>query len=214
ARGWTSHVSQRLAVLATGLLAYGGAVAAGGNGFVAAFVAGLVFAAVSGGRLREPVEFTDDLALFASFLVWAIFGALLLAPQLSGEVSGISILYAVISLTLVRMLPVAIAMIGTKLRPATILFMGWFGPRGLASVVFTLIAFETLEQGDIASERLVEVATWTVFLSVIAHGLTAGPLATWYGRRVADEPAGQIEAGTDEDIAMPRALSVRGGPST
>jgi sodium/hydrogen antiporter len=208
-RGWTSHVSERLAVLATALLAYGGAVAAGGNGFVAAFVAGLVFAAVSRGRLREPVEFTDDLGLFASFLVWAIFGALLLAPQLSGEISGISILYAVVSLTLVRMLPVAIAMIGTKLRPVTIMFMGWFGPRGLASVVFTLIAFETLEHGDIASERLIEVATWTVFLSVIAHGLTAGPLATWYGRRVAEEPVEQLEGGTHKEPAMPRALTVR-----
>ena len=214
ARGWTSHVSERLAVLATALLAYGGAVSAGGNGFVAAFVAGLVFAAVSGGRLREPVEFTDDLGLFASFFVWAIFGALLLAPQLTGEVSGVSIVYAVASVTLVRILPVAIAMIGTKLRPVTILFMGWFGPRGLASVVFTLIAFETLEQGDIPSERLIEVATWTVFISVIAHGLTAGPLATWYGRKVADEPVEQVEGGTHQDPAVPRSLTVRGRPST
>jgi NhaP-type Na+/H+ or K+/H+ antiporter len=84
----------------------------------------------------------------------------------------------------------------------------------LASVVFTLIAFETLEQGDIASERLVEVATWTVFISVIAHGLTAGPLARWYGRKVADEPVEQVEGGTHQDPAVPRSLTVRGRPST
>ncbi|HWL50731.1 MAG TPA: hypothetical protein VNT92_12705, partial [Acidimicrobiia bacterium] len=65
-----------------------------------------------------------------------------------------------------------------------------------------------------ASERLIEVATWTVFISVIAHGLTAGPLATWYGRRVADEPVEQVEGGMDQDPSLPRSLTVRGRPST
>ena len=206
-RGWTSHLSDRLAVLATALLAYGGAVAAGGNGFVAAFVGGIVFAVASKGRLREPVEFTEDLALFASFLVWAIFGALLLAPQLTGGVSWLAILYAVLSLTLVRVIPVAVAMIGTGLRPATILFMGWFGPRGLASVVFTLIAFETLEEGGLASDTMIEIAAWTVFLSVILHGVTAGPLATRYGRLVADEPVEQLAVGAHLGDPVPRALT-------
>jgi NhaP-type Na+/H+ or K+/H+ antiporter len=206
-RGWTSHLSDRLAILATALLAYGGAVAAGGNGFVAAFVGGIVFAVASKGRLREPVEFTEELGLFASFLVWAIFGALLLAPQLTGGVSGLAILYAVLSLTLVRIIPVAVAMIGTGLRPATILFMGWFGPRGLASVVFTLIAFETLEEGGLASDTMIEIATWTVFLSVIFHGVTAGPLAAWYGRLVANEPMEQAVSADHLDDPVPRALT-------
>jgi sodium/hydrogen antiporter len=205
--GWTSHLSDRLAILATALLAYGGALAAGGNGFVAAFVGGIVFAVASKGRLREPVEFTEDLALFASFLVWAIFGALLLAPQLSGGVSWPAILYAVLSLTLVRMIPVALAMIGTGLRPATILFMGWFGPRGLASVVFTLIAFETLEEGGLASDTMIEIASWTVFLSVIFHGVTAGPLARWYGRGLTEEPAERTLSVGDLDDPVPRALT-------
>lgn len=205
--GWTSHLSDRLAILATALLAYGGALAAGGNGFVAAFVGGIVFAVASKGRLREPVEFTEDLALFASFLVWAIFGALLLGPQLSGGVSWLAILYAVLSLTLVRMIPVAFAMIGTGLRPATILFMGWFGPRGLASVVFTLIAFETLEEGGLASDTMIEIASWTVFLSVIFHGVTAGPLARWYGRGLTEGPALRTLSAGDLDDPVPRALT-------
>jgi NhaP-type Na+/H+ or K+/H+ antiporter len=204
-RDWTSPVSERLAVLASGLLSYGGAVAAGGNGFVAAFVGGLVFAAASKDRLRDRVEFTEDLGMFASFLVWAIFGALLLAPHLQNGVTGVTILYAVLSLTLVRMVPVAVSMMGTGLRRASIGFMGWFGPRGLASVVFTLIAFETLEQADLASAIVVEVATWTVFFSVIAHGLTARPLARMYGRRVADEPVEQ--AATHVGDPVPRSLS-------
>ncbi len=206
--GWTSHLSDRLAVLALGLLAYGGAVAVGGNGFVAAFGAGLVFAAASKGALREAVEFTEDLALFASFLVWAIFGALLLAPQLSDGVSVTAVFYAVLSLTVVRMVPVALALIGTGLRPSSVLFMGWFGPRGLASVVFTLIAFETLREGGLAPDAMIEIATWTIFLSVIAHGLTAGPVASWYGRRVADEPVEQLEP-SDPGAALPRAISHR-----
>ena len=206
-RGWTSPLSERLAVLATALLAYGGAVAAGGNGFVAAFVAGIVFAVASRGQLHEPVEFTEDLGMFASFLVWVTFGALLLAPQLNGGVSSTAIIYALLSLTLVRMVPVAVAMIGTGLKPASLLFMGWFGPRGLASVVFTLIAFESLQEGGLAPDLMIEIATWTVFLSVIAHGVTAGPLARRYGQSVADEPVEQLEAAAHLGDPVPRTLT-------
>jgi NhaP-type Na+/H+ or K+/H+ antiporter len=205
-REWTSALSERLAVLATALLAYGGAVTADGNGFVAAFVGGLVFAAASKRRLRKPVEFTEDLALFASFLVWGMFGALLLAPSLMAGVPSRAIFYAILSLTVVRMVPVAISMIGSGLRRESVTFVGWFGPRGLASVVFTLIAFESLQHGDPASLTIVEVATWTVFLSVLAHGLTARPLAKVYGRRVADEPVEQYEAGEHEENPVPRVL--------
>jgi sodium/hydrogen antiporter len=206
-RGWTSDISDRLAVLATALLAYGGSVTLGGNGFVAAFLGGLVFGAASKGQLHESVEFTEDLGFFASFAVWAIFGALLLAPQFKGSVSWTAISYAILSLTVVRMVPVALSMIGTRLRPASVLFMGWFGPRGLASVVFTLLAFEGLEHGGLASIQMIEIATWTVFLSVIAHGLTARPLASLYGRIVAHEPVEQIGSGTHAENSLPRALN-------
>lgn len=205
AHGLTSELSERLAVFASALLAYSGAVAAGGNGFVSAFVAGLVFAAVSKDELREQVEFTEDLGLFASFLVWAIFGALLVAPLLRQGVTGSVLLYSVLSLTLVRILPVAVSMVGTGLRPASIGFMGWFGPRGLASVVFTLIVFETLGHDDPAAATVIEIATATVFLSVLAHGVTAGPMARTYGRRVADEPV--EHAGDPIGDPVPRSLS-------
>jgi NhaP-type Na+/H+ or K+/H+ antiporter len=208
-KGWTSPLSDRLAALALAILAYGGALAIGGNGFVAAFGAGLVFAAASKDVLREAIEFTEDLGLFASFLVWALFGALLLAPQLTEGASTTAIVYAVLSLTVVRMLPVAISTIGTGLRPASRFFMGWFGPRGLASVVFTLIAFESLQEGGIGTSTLIEVATWTIFLSVLAHGITAGPLARWYGARVAEAAVEQLEPGSEPGSHMPRAL-IRG----
>jgi NhaP-type Na+/H+ or K+/H+ antiporter len=181
---WTSAISEQLVVLALSLLAYVGAVAMGGNGFVAAFVGGLLFGAATSSRIHEPVEFTETVGLFASFFVWTVFGALFVGPVITGEIEPIAILYAVISLTLVRMLPVAAALTGVGLRRDTIAFMGWFGPRGLASVVFTLIALEELHSAGPAAHPILELATWTILLSVLAHGLSAGPLARVYGSHV------------------------------
>ncbi len=190
--GWSTPTSDRLVVLSLALLAYGAAVDYSGNGFVAAFVAGLVFGASSRGQAEEATEFTDTVGLFSSFLVWIIFGAAFVGPVLRDGIHLRPILYAVISLTIVRMLPVALSLIGTRLRRDTVGFIGWFGPRGLASVVFTLIAFDALGGHTLARE-LAEVTTWTILLSVIAHGLSSGPLAAWYGRRLARAPAGTPE---------------------
>lgn len=205
AHGWTSPLSERLAVLATALVAYTAAIAASGNGFVSAFVAGIVFAASSRDTLRGRVEFTEDLALFGSFIVWAIFGALLVAPLLSGGFTLTDLVYPVLSLTLIRVVPVAVAMLRSRLRPVSVLFMGWFGPRGLASVVFTLIVFETLGHDDPAVAKVIEIATLTVLLSVLAHGISARPLARLYGRSVVDEPV--EHAGESIGDPVPRSLS-------
>jgi sodium/hydrogen antiporter len=183
-RGWTSAISEQLVVVALSLLSYVGAVAIGGNGFVAAFVGGLLFGASTGARMHEPIEFTETVGLFASFFVWTVFGALFVGPVVAGDIEPTAILYAVISLTLVRMVPVAVALAGTGLRRDTVAFMGWFGPRGLASVVFTLIAVEELHGAGPIADAVAELATWTILLSVVAHGLSAGPLAGTYGRRL------------------------------
>ncbi len=181
-RALSSHTSRQLFVLALAFVAYVGAVELGGNGFVAAFVAGLVFGAVDKGN-RAAITFTEDVAMFASLLVWVIFGAYFAGPVLSGGLNVSAVAYALLSLTLIRMVPVAIALMGKGFRPVTTGFMGWFGPRGLASVVFTLIAVEEL-QGTGIETPLFEVATWTILLSVILHGLTARPLARAYGDRI------------------------------
>ena len=183
-RGWTSATSEQLVVLALSLIAYVGGVAIGGNGFVAAFVGGLLFGASTAARMHEPIEFTETVGLFSSFFVWTVFGALFVGPVVTGDIEPLAILYAVISLTLVRMAPVAVALAGTRLRRDTVAFMGWFGPRGLASVVFTLIAVEELHGAGPIPEAIAELATWTILLSVLAHGVSAGPLANIYGRRV------------------------------
>ena len=205
-RGWTSETSDRLAVMTTAFVSYLAAVSFGGNGFVAAFVGGILFAAATRGQMVEATLFTEDVGLFLSFLVWSLFGAALVGPVITSQIDPVAIAYAVLSLTVIRMVPVAVALAGTGLRPASPAFMGWFGPRGLASVVFTIIAFETLEGTGLAIEELVEVATWTILLSVLAHGLTARPLAAWYGRAVADGDAEKASPHDHMEEPIPRKL--------
>lgn len=139
---------------------------------------------MTGGALEPPGRFTETLGLAASFVVWAIFGAIFAGDLFSQEFSAQPIVYAILSLTLVRMVAVAIAMAGRHLRPATLAFMGWFGPRGLASVVFTLIAVQEFEHSS-AATTLVQTATWTILISVVLHGVSASPLAARYGDLIA-----------------------------
>jgi NhaP-type Na+/H+ or K+/H+ antiporter len=184
-RGWTTPASEQLAVLSLALLSYSASIWIGGNGFVAAFVGGILFGAATARRLSEPTEFTENVGLFASFLVWALFGAFLAGPTVREGFDGAAIVYAVLSLSVVRMAPVAVALRGMGFRKDTMAFVGWFGPRGLASVVFLLIATEDLH-GAPAVEPLAAAATWTILLSVVLHGLSAGPLASAYGRRIGE----------------------------
>jgi NhaP-type Na+/H+ or K+/H+ antiporter len=124
--------------------------------------------------------------------VWMAFGAIA-TPILLDRLSPVLVLYAVLSLTVVRMLPVAIATLGSGLDRNTVLFVGWFGPRGLASLVFALLALEELGEADAA--LAVTIIAATVFLSVIAHGASAAPLAARYGRAQAargPEPGGAV----------------------
>jgi len=183
-RGWTSEVSEQIAILALALLAYQGAVTIGGNGFIAAFAGGILFGAATRRRLAKPVQFTETLGLSGSFLVWSIFGALFVGALLTHDLSAQPVLYAILSLTVIRMVPVAIALIGTHLRPTTLAFMGWFGPRGLASVVFTLLALEEIDPSG-GSGMLLQTVTWTILLSVVLHGISASPLAARYGASIA-----------------------------
>ena len=110
-------------------------------------------------------------------VTFIVFGAVLLGPVL-GDVTWSVALYAVLSLTVVRLLPVAIAMIGTGARRPTLAFLGWFGPRGLASIVFAVLV---LEEGGLPHDDLILVTIYVAIgLSVLAHGLTAAPLANRY----------------------------------
>lgn len=160
-------------------LAYGIASPLDGSGFIAAFVAGMVFRA---GIRRDPEEinrFTDEVGGVLNGVTFVVFGAIVLGPAL-GEISWELAAYAVLSLTVIRMVPVAIAMLGSGARLPTVAFLGWFGPRGLASIVFALIV---VEESSLPQESLIVLTVYlTVGLSVFAHGMSAAPLADRYGR--------------------------------
>jgi NhaP-type Na+/H+ or K+/H+ antiporter len=126
-----------------------------------------------------------------SLLVWLAFGAVELVPALESLTWQI-VLYAILSLTVVRMVPVLAALTGARLDWATNFLVAWFGPRGLASVVFALLALEEL--GRPAAGRAVAVITVTVVLSIVAHGATAEPLARRYANRLAGPAAGDTAA--------------------
>ncbi len=180
-RGWSLHEQEPIATFVIALLAYLAAVGVGGNGFVAAFVAGVGFGtAVARHRPPAVMDFADRTGLLLSFVVWFLFG-LSFVPLAWAAMSWQVVAYAVLSLTVVRMVPVALALRGSHLGRDDVLLLGWLGPRGLASIVFALIALD--EVGGEQGRFVATVVTATVALSVLLHGLTAGPLAVAYARR-------------------------------
>jgi NhaP-type Na+/H+ or K+/H+ antiporter len=166
-------------------LAYGIAAALGGSGFIAAFVAGAIFGALVSRESEQASRLNEELGAVLGGITFLIFGAVLLGPALE-HVSWRIAVYAVLSLTLVRMLPVAVAMIRTGARPPTVGFLGWFGPRGLASIVFAVIV---VEEAHLPGTATILVTTYvTIGLSVMAHGITAAPLARRYARWYESHP--------------------------
>jgi len=206
-RGWTTGGSEQMGILGLALLAYLGSVAIGGNGFIAAFIGGIVFRAATRSELIEQAEFSETFGTFLSVLVWTVFGTVLVTRVFNQAFDWRPLIYALLSLTAVRMVPVALAMLGAGLRPDTVALMGWFGPRGLASVVFTLLALEQFQHAGRPVDTLVTAATWTILLSVLLHGLTAAPLSTWYARRLAATQPPPVElTGVSELRQRRRAL--------
>jgi NhaP-type Na+/H+ or K+/H+ antiporter len=108
------------------------------------------------------------------------------------------------------MVPVLLALSGTHLRRDTVWMMGWLGPRGLASVVFMLTAIESFKEAQIETELLLQMAGWTIFMSVVLHALSAVPLANWYGQRLKSAPADAPEFEEVSEIAHPRKPFVHG----
>jgi NhaP-type Na+/H+ or K+/H+ antiporter len=201
-RGWTGDAYQGIGILSLALLTYLVAELIGGNGFIAAFVGGAMF----GNALSHPCtflfEFMETEGNLLMLLTFLIFGAALL-PEGLAQLTPATVLYAVLSLTVIRMLPVAISLVGAGLRPATHMFLGWFGPRGLASILFVLLILE--ESEVVHRDELLAVTVVTVALSALLHGLTAAPLARLYARRVA-------RMGECEEIQAVPEMPLREGP--
>jgi NhaP-type Na+/H+ or K+/H+ antiporter len=181
-RGWAADEFVGIAVLALALVTYTASLAIHGNGFVAAFCGGLAFGAAAGRRAPAELVFLEQASSLVSMLVWFAFGALAI-PIVLVRADLVVVAYAILSLTLVRMVPVALACWGAGLDRKTVLFVGWFGPRGLASLVFALLALEDLGP---AADDVVAIIGVTVLLSVLAHGLSAAPLAARYGKAMTE----------------------------
>ncbi len=176
--GWSASGYRAITVLAFALLAYALTIELSGNGFIGAFVGGLAFGTVLGADDREAaLEFDAQAGELLSLIVWFLFGAVLLTAL--DAISWQSVVFAVLALTVMRMVPVATALFGTHLTRPTVAFVGWFGPRGLASIVFGLLAFDSLADRD--ARVVLAAITLTVLLSVVAHGVSATPLARRYG---------------------------------
>ena len=176
-RGLVAGPWLQVVPLAGAGLAFGLAEAIDGSGFIAAFVGGGVFGGLRRERAGELSYLIEQAGALLTAVTFVVFGAVLLGPAL-GELSWQIALYAALSLTLVRLLPVAIAMVGTGARTPTVGFLGWFGPRGCASIVFALLV---VEEGGLPNDGVILTTAFvTVGVSIFAHGLSAAPLAKRY----------------------------------
>ncbi|MFH8253828.1 cation:proton antiporter domain-containing protein [Streptomyces roseolus] len=188
AKGWVLPTAARLAVLSVPLAAYSLSVFLGGNGFVASFVAGVCLAPAMRHLPEDTVRMTDDLVTLSTLALWFLFGQLVSDEFWDGFHLSV-VLYALLACTLVRLVPVAVALIGTDLSLSDRLFLGWMGPRGVASVVFGLLAAIEL-RGSGGGDFVARVMVITVMVSIVLHGLSAEPIGRRYarGRRPSPEP--------------------------
>lgn len=191
-RNWVSPVWLGIGALGLAVTAYGLAVPLGGSGFIAAWLAGLFLGRTTRDKLNDVSAFSETLGTTLTMASFMIFGAAILGPSLS-NISWQVVLYAALSLTVIRMIPVALAMIGSRLQPASVLFLGWFGPRGLASIVLAGLVVESSEIPG--AEVIVTVVTITVGISVFAHGATA-----WIGSQSYADWWDKHESGAPEAI--------------
>ncbi|MFL5859744.1 MAG: cation:proton antiporter [Solirubrobacteraceae bacterium] len=171
--------------VAGAFLAYGMAAGLGGSGFIGAFVAGMSFGHIVRRDTQPLTVFTEDLGQLLNGVTFIMFGAVLLGPVLE-NLDWSAVLYGLLSLTLVRMIPVGLGLIGAHARPQSVAFLGWFGPRGLASIVFAVIVVEDSHLPHVAT--ILSATYVTIGLSILLHGLTAAPLADRYARWFAGHP--------------------------
>ena len=199
-RDWINDPFERLSVLGLAVAAFGGAELVGGDGFIAAFAAGLTLGNSARGTCSHLYEFGEAEGQLLTLLVFFIFGSVLVPASL-GSWDLRTLIYAVLSLTLVRMLPVAASLAGTGLRAPTVAFIGWFGPRGLASILFVLLIVEEYQLA--VGPRLVAVVVLTVLLSTVAHGMTAFPLVQRYARWLSGAAPDSMQAERAEAAELP-----------
>jgi len=180
--GWMSSQFEKIGWLALVLLTYGLAEIFEGNGLIAAFLFGFMSTrTIDKQENKRLYRYAKVENTFLMMLTFMFYGAVMLYPALQ-HINLSYFIYAVLSLTLVRMLPVAISLIGKKLRLESILYLGWFGPRGIASILYVYTVLETEKIAE--QEVIFNVVMITIFFSVLVHGISAAPLSDWYAKRI------------------------------
>jgi NhaP-type Na+/H+ or K+/H+ antiporter len=182
-RGWIVEPWLSLPIVALAISCFALTQFAGGSGFIACFVGGLAFGSLAKKHKHEVLEGAERTSEAFALVTWVVFGAAV-AWQHPGSANWQVVVYAILSLTVIRMLPVFVALLGLGARTDTKLFLGWFGPRGLASIVFVVIVAGRDLPGN---DTLIATVVATVFLSILAHGLSANPLAAVFGARAKSE---------------------------
>jgi NhaP-type Na+/H+ or K+/H+ antiporter len=180
-RNWLTHTWIQVPVVALALACFAVAQALGGSGFIAAFSGGLLFGILAKDLREEFLLAAEGTGDTLALVTWVVFGSAVIG-QAVGNFSWLILLYAVLSLTLIRMLPVFLALAGSGIDTEGKLFIGWFGPRGLASIVFAVIVVNSNLPN---SGTLAMTVVCTILLSIIFHGITANPWARAYGQRQA-----------------------------
>jgi NhaP-type Na+/H+ or K+/H+ antiporter len=170
--GWISEHWVEIPIVALAAACFAAAQAAGGSGFIACFVGGLLLSGLGASHKEDLLRGAEHMGEALALLTWVVFGGIVVA-KLIDRVTWLALIYAVLSLTVIRMVPVFLCLVGTRTSTSDKLFIGWFGPRGLATIVFAVLVLDEKLPG---SDTIILAAGWTVLLSVIAHGVTANPL--------------------------------------
>ena len=178
-RNWLTETWIQIPIVALALSCFAAAQSIGGSGFIAAFSGGLLFGTLAKQHREEFLRAAEGTGDTMALITWVIFGAAV-ASKVVGIFSWNVVLYAILSLTLIRMLPVYFSLTGLAVNTEGKLFIGWFGPRGLASIVFAVIVLNADLPGG---GTLAMTTVCTVIFSIILHGLSANPWASGYGER-------------------------------
>ncbi|MGI9623239.1 MAG: cation:proton antiporter [Acidimicrobiales bacterium] len=184
-RNWLGEEWARIVPLATAAVAYVATAELHGSGFIATFVAGLAYGRLLGPLAHRSIALNEEIGQLLSAITFFMFGAVMVG-QAFDDIDASVVAYALLSLTLVRMVSVGISLVHTGARPPTMAFVGWFGPRGLATIVFTLTIVE--ESGLPGTTTITNAATITVLFSVVLHGVTAPALTSRYSEWLTSNP--------------------------
>ncbi len=185
ARGWVSDVWVQIAVPALAITCFSLAQSLHGSGYIAAFSGGMLFGIVTKEATHKLVMPAEGISEAMAMLTWMIFGAVVIGRIVAGVTWEI-VLYAVLSLTVVRMLPIYLSLAGAGESMSRKLFLGWFGPRGLASIVFAIMVINENLPG---SDFIATTVAFTVLLSLVVHGVSANPLAKWIASKEGQTPS-------------------------